>query len=228
MILAALVVAFQAENVKQISDLVKSAYSHCQTYRDIGTSEILIKGDKGGAENQSMSFSTIFKRPGKLRFEFKEYDKDLKRTVLYVLWATGKREMHEFRPTDNLDPPPYKELVWLADDFDGRDGSYERNETLGMAIAGFTGISHGVAHTVPRLFFPEDVGGLDYFSEKDLKLLGEVSSNGVPCFLLETKSAETKLWIRKKDYLLVKTVEESDLGDFDEPKRHITTLQTVI
>jgi predicted Ser/Thr protein kinase/outer membrane lipoprotein-sorting protein len=84
----------------------------------------------------------------------------------------------------------------------GKVGTFLNRET---ALAAATGVSGGVAQTVPSLFFKVDPQGLVQ-SLKNATLLPEETVDAVPCHVVAANQATNKmtLWIAKKDGLLKK------------------------
>jgi hypothetical protein len=110
--------------------------------------------------SDELTFVTFFRRPDRFRFEWirhHPYEGLRHVRTQYVIWTDGTGA---FRYPD-------------------RDGKVEPEESLGMAIAGATGVSKGAAHTVSRLLMAE-VGGF-MLPELQRLTLGESSCDGVPC-----------------------------------------------
>ncbi len=214
-------------SVKDLVLAIHNAYSQCETYRDTGTQTTTYRPVDKQTHLESRRFATVYKRPGKLRFQYSEWNFEHTKQETNVLWATGQRELHEFRPTDNLDPAAYKEWVWLASSLIEGEGKVD-HDTLGMIVAGFTGISGGTAFNVPNWLFPKDVGGRDALQEKDLKWLGRAKAAGHTCDLLETKSEGLKMWFDARTHLLIKLVEVTDLGAFTNNATKTTSVETTV
>lgn len=219
--------AQKPDDLKRVVTRIRAAYATCSSYRDRGTASTVFTESTGLVQKEQLNFETAFLRPGRLKFEFSAYDPELKRDVRYVLSTTGKREMHEFRPFDAHDPLSYKKLAWMAILYDTRDKRPEL-QILGTAVAAYTGISSGVAHTIPGILFPDDVSGLDYLAANDLRLAATDKVYGRPCDVLETRTSNAVLWFDKGTHLLVKLVQKEDLGTFENPRRQVTSVETVL
>ncbi len=158
------------------------SYAACKSYQDTGVVETIYHEETGGRIDK-MPFKTYFKRPSLLRFEWIDYfPRKVGRTS--VVWSDGASTF----------------TYWEPDKF-------EKEEDLSMGIAGATGVSHGAAHTVPRLLLPVGIGGFALTDLKDLTLVGEEVFEGEPCYKITGKHPNGdvhELWISKRDFLLRK------------------------
>ena len=120
------------------------AYSGFASYQDEGIL-VVTSEDATGGRIEKMPFKTFFKRPNLFRFEWTDYAiTKLGRTKM--IWFNGKEAF----------------MYWEPDE-------YEQKESLRLAVAGATGVSHGVVKTVSDLLMPDELGG------SRLKQLSKVS-----------------------------------------------------
>lgn len=120
------------------------------------------------------------------------------------------------KPFGGTDTPSYRRETWVASGYYGfsPDPKVERDEPLSSVVAGFTGITHGTAHTVTGLLMPNEISGLHFNEYKDARLIRSERFDGADCFVLESNTIKERLWIDKKSYALRKSVEVSNLGTF--------------
>jgi hypothetical protein len=137
-------------------------YANCSSYQDIGVVETT-HNEATSARVERMPFKTYFARPRFFRFEW----------IDYFPWKDGR-----------------KKIVWC----DGKDAysywepdRYEKEEYLGLGIAGATGISRGAAHTIPRLLMAEEVSGFALTDLTNLSLVGEEQFEGELCYRINGK-----------------------------------------
>lgn len=172
-----------------LADMAK-VYETCTSYRDTGT--VKTEFHPIGMGNIK-PFSTAFVRPDRFRFEFKDGDGSLSQFRKYIVWRDGKQV----------------KSWWYI-------GSKEEKKTsLGMALAGATGVSGASAHTIPRLLMAKEVGGWPIYDLKDLSLLDDERVDGRDCFRVSGRHSQgdTKyeILIEKKRLLVLKIRQESVL-----------------
>src|SRR5262249_47398083 len=121
-------------NPEQILAALAEVYAECRSYRDAGrvVTRFLPAGDRR-PHSSVRQFATAFVRPGRFRFEYRQRYREEDAWDRYIVWAHGA----EVR-------------TW----WDVRPG-VEEAKSLGMALAGATGVSGGSAHTVPALLLPD-------------------------------------------------------------------------
>ena len=102
----------------------------------------------------------------------------------------------------------------MADAWYGDSREHEKGETIGMAKAGFTGISLGSAHTVPRMLFPIEISGLSFGDMTDMKYEDKATVKGVECDVVFSKKWGTRAWIDSKTHLLRRVFEKSDFEGY--------------
>ena len=174
-------------------------YASCSSYQDTGVVQTT-HNEANSARIERMPFKTYFARPRFFRFEW----------IDYFHWKDGR-----------------KSIVWC----DGKDtysywepDRYEKEEYLGLGIAGATGISRGAAHTIPRLLMADEVSGFALTELTNLSLVGEELFEGVLCYRINGKHPFGdiyELWIGKRDYLLRKLREESTNKEYVTVKEEI-------
>jgi len=121
----------------KLIEQVAEVYRTAKSYRDSG---VIIEYEKDGdTERERLKFKTAFVRPDRFRFEWAE-PWPIGGTARRVVWSNEKETKTWWQ-------------IPLGRDFEDNDRS------LGMAIAGATGVSHAAAHTIPALLIFSDVGG---------------------------------------------------------------------
>jgi hypothetical protein len=170
----------------QILDAMAEAYASCVYYRDTGSVvNRFVFQDSEKNKGSTTTFKTAFVRPDRFRFEFTAEAMGGGR---YVVWSRGQR-------------------AWTW--FDG-DPGVEEHESLGLALAGATGISGGSAHTVPALLSPEQVSGRGLADgAAEVASLADEMRGGVTCYRLAIR------W--KEDPAKQKKFRESYHKEYGEP-----------
>lgn len=171
-----------------------ATYANCRTYSDTGTSVW---------ESTKLTFLTRFKRPDRIYFEFTAEHGNV-RPDRFVLWAQGTRKKIWF---DGVDGPGYWDDTVLTNSWYGDSGELRKDGSLGMAVAGFTGISSGTAATVPTLLFPKEISMLCLGDMKDLKVEGTAMDRGVECVVVVSIEHYTRAWVDKESHLLRRIAE---------------------
>jgi outer membrane lipoprotein-sorting protein len=185
-----------------------SMYSRLTSYQDDGILVVTLDGPTGGTI-EKMPFKTFFKRPGLFRFEWTDYG-ITKLGKTKMIWSNGKEAFSYWEP-DN----------------------YEKEESLGMAVAGATGISYGTVHTVSDLMLPGEFGGSRLKSLTKVSLLGEEVFEGASCYRIKGTDGDesVELWVGKIDLLLRKMRREEkhddDLSIKEEIRRKIQVGQPI-
>jgi len=166
----------------QILARVASAYAQCRSYRDEGVVATTFYNDRKRTERRP--FSTRFVRPDGFLFEFRsrrgEDDWDQ-----YAVWNENgqTRSWWSVRP------------------------GHEIVKTLGLALAGATGVSGGAAHRVPRLLMPA-LGGRPALGPARVVASSEASQ--LHCVVVEIPQhlgGVEQLWIDETSFLVRKVVE---------------------
>jgi hypothetical protein len=145
----------------QILDAMADAYASCVSYRDSGSVVTkFVFQDSEKNRNSATTFKTTFVRPDRLRFEFTAEAMGDGRCIV---WSRGQQ-------------------AWTW--FDSDPGVGEA-ESLGLALAGATGISGGSAHTVPVLLLPGEVSGRRLGDNvAEAASVGDEMFGGVTCYRL--------------------------------------------
>lgn len=180
-------------------------YSTAKSYQDIGIVQSVSATEKDTIEEIN-SFKTFFARPKHLRFEWEDKSEYLPKSW-HIVWSDGKDTF----------------TYWDS-------GHFEKEEDIGMGLAGATGISQGAAHTIPTLLLKE-VGGFRLTEMERITLLREEQFEGENCFVVRgfhPFGFPIDLWISKKDFLLRKEREQNDNGTFNEEIRRNIKLNEVI
>ena len=165
-------------------------YARFASYQDEGTL-VLTSEEATGGRIEKMPFKTFFKRPNLFRFEWTEFTiTKLGRTK--VIWFNGKEAFSYWEPDE-----------------------YEKADSLQLAVAGATGISHGAVHTVSDLLMPDQLGASPLKRIVNVSLLGEDAVEGVLCYRIKATQGDNplELWVGKTDFLIRKRRQEMKLGD---------------
>ena len=182
----------EALTAVQILDRVSKAYASCRTYRDSGSVKtVFVRTD--GKWTERRPFATAFVRPDRFRFEYREKRGD-DDELRYIVWRQGK----DVRTWWDLNP------------------GIEKPSSLGLALAGATGVSGGSAHTVPALLLPGEVGGRLLTSITDARRMGDAKLGETDCFRVQGTyvNAPVTLWIEKKSFLVRRMDSRNEFKDF--------------
>ena len=185
-ILAAPPMPLQADEPKpddltaqQVLDRMAKTYSVCKSYRDTGVVNTVFH-KSGNKQTVQKPFKTAFVRPDRLRFEYTDQDKT--KVYRHIVWQQGEQVR-----------------VW----WDVTPG-IEEVESLGLALAGATGVSGGSAHTVPALLMTQEVGGRTLMEMTETKRIDDAKVGEVECMRIEGKFADSPmtLWLDKQTFLV--------------------------
>lgn len=172
-----------------IMEIMAQTYSSSSTYRDTGavSNKTSILGIDIEALSEPIRFSTAFVRPDRFRFEF-EYQFSERDWYRYVVHAdpTGARTTWDIEP------------------------GITEEQSLGLALAGATGVSRGAAHTIPALLIPETVGGWRLTELESLSRIGNGVINGRECLKIRGEhpaGPPVIIWIDPETFL-IKRIEE--------------------
>jgi hypothetical protein len=197
-------------SAKQIMSALKREYEKCNSYTDTG----LVKTIFFRADNKRISetpFSTDFIRAKKFRFEFASKHPlpfaKLNRTIIVRSDGSVKQ--------------------WQNHDLGEDKKGIHKEESLGMAIAGATGISGGSAYTIPSLL---DVKGIIGWKNKltDFHQVLRIEDgvlDGKSYYRInavyrgkedknQTKTKSRIIWINKTTYLVHRIDSEHQFPDF--------------
>ena len=180
-----------ALTAKQILGRMAKAYATCKSYRDSGT----VKTDfieANGTRTVELPFTTAFVRPDRFRFEYRDKQVD-NEEICYVVWRRGKNVQ-----------------TW----WDIKPG-VETPNSLGLALAGATGVSGGSAHTIPALLLPEEVGGR-LTEITDAKRIDDAKLGKAYCFRMQGTygASPLTLWIDKKTSLVRRIDTQNKFANF--------------
>ena len=180
-------------NAEAILRKMAAVYGSCRSYRDRGTVVRVFRGENPFKDTKT--FSTLFVRPQRFRFEFKNDPTDVL-PQRYVIWRTGRetRSWYSIRSGVQVD------------------------KNLARAIAGADHASGGSAYRIPRFLLPNEFTaswlvnlmpfiGIEHLT--DLQLKGLVSRQGRQCYRITGRERDERhtLWIDSETYLL-RAVEE--------------------
>lgn len=185
----------------QIVDQMVAAYSKCHTYMDTGTVTTVFKS-ADDFFTEVIQFSTVMARPSQFRFECTDDGVPHSR---YVAWRKGA----EVRT--------WWDLTQKA----------KQEDTLGLALAGATGIT-GSAHTVPALLMPDEVGPLLLTDFVNATRGDDEDLGNHKCFTIETLDTGDTItfWIDQESFLIRRIDETSAFDDFSTAET--TTYDPVI
>jgi hypothetical protein len=122
---------------EEILSDVERMYGQCRTYQDRGCVYTRFLNHDGTLSHDSVQpFTTAFVRPNRFRYEFTDSGCGSGQ-CRYLIAANGSQVKSWWDVTPGVEHP----------------------ESLGLALAGATGVSGGSAHTVPALLMPDEVSG---------------------------------------------------------------------
>lgn len=203
LLLTPIVRAQDKPTAQSLLNRMAEKYSHLISYQDEGIVKTTFDEETGG-RIEKIPFKTSFKRPNLFRFEWTDY-LFTKLGKKRVIWSNGKESF----------------TYWEPD-------RYEKEEDLGLAIAGASGVSNGSAHTVSAMLLQDEVRGFTWTDLKDTSVLEETVFEEVPCYHIKgTHPAGElyELWIGKSDLLLRKvlhvTKEPDKITTEEEIRRNI-------
>ena len=197
---AAAPVALQGAKVelgaREILDRMVAAYASAKSYRDVGVVQTTWSGWRSHVNQRP--FETAFVRGGGFRFEYADQGR---RSILDMLMFHDERMVIW---GDNQNAKTW----WTV-----HDGQVEEG-TLGLAIAGATGVSGGASHSVPRMLLPDAVEGACIDDIEAAMVAGIESVGGHPCFKLAgTRGDETvEMWIDRETFLIRRIREVDEIG----------------
>jgi outer membrane lipoprotein-sorting protein len=177
---------------EQILQRMAETYASCKSYRDSGIVSIVFI-DAGGKRTEEKPFTTAFIRPDRFRFEYTESKGDRER-YRYIVWRKG----NDVRTWWDVIP------------------GVRQLQSLGLALAGATGVSGGSAHTVPALLLPDEVGGRRLTDVTEARRVKDAKLGKVECFRIQCKYADSPmtLWIEAKTFLVRRIDEQTNFGSF--------------
>lgn len=135
-----------------------------------------------------MTFRTYFVRPNRFRFEWI----DLGESAQNCIWTNGNKVYARFSSSEEV----------------------EEENDISSAIAGATGVSQGVAHSIPTLLLPDISASIDSFTLlkqfSDIVSCENDSLGGVGCYkaISIEQNRHDELWIRSTDLAVLRLREE--------------------
>ena len=173
----------QPVNSQSILQTLTDTYAALKSYQDNG---VVLTQFPDKDKPDEIHFSTWFKRPRLFRFD----------------WTTH-------HPYEGLRHEKTSRSIWRNEEgtfwYSDREKEIEREESLGMAIAGATGVSKGAAHNVPGLLMRRFAGF--YFTELLAPVVDELEYRGRECYHVQANHPNGDPWhltISKADFLLQK------------------------
>ncbi|TWU30078.1 hypothetical protein [Bythopirellula polymerisocia] len=174
---------------QQILKRVGHTYSECKEYQDSGKSITEFTREDGSRWSHNTVFRTAMRRGNdtlEYRFAYRKnyFGKNFSDET--ILWHDGHCTMVS----------------------DEEPANFKKEESLGRATAGLTGISSGTAHYIPVLLMPQLIRGrkLTEFSAHRPPKQEKLGKN--ICYRLDGLYANDKisLWIEKDTFLILKIV----------------------
>lgn len=177
-------------SLNEIISTIHKTYQRADTYIDTGTVQTVFIVS-GRRRTNLKPFTTAFVRPDLFRFEFRsrrgEFEWDN-----YIVWKRGK----------------IIKTWWSAMD------TQELPASLGMAVAGATGVSGGSAHLIPSLLLPDVIGGRKITELSDARLAGREAG----LYKIEgqdSRGSSTKIWVDPNTFLIIRVFSYTKHSDFD-------------
>ena len=162
-------------SAETIINRMREAYANCTNYQDTGVRSVTYTQNSINTSTDQLSFSTAFVRSERFRFEHK--DLLIPSQPSYIIWRNGE------------DVLSWWDIV----------PGIQTQDSLSMAIAGATGVSQGLAVTIPSLLIPDQVGL--YYIIPDAQRLQDAVVDGVNCYRIIDTSGST-YWIDAKTYFI--------------------------
>jgi len=185
----------ETPTAKQILDHMVKVYASCKSYQDFGMVRTLfILPDSNRTVEKP--FTTAFVRSGRFRFEYKE--KRDNKEYRYLVWANGK----DVRTWWDVTP------------------GIKRLDSLGLALAGATGVSGGSARRIPDLLISEPIrAGWDIRNLRNLKRVEDVKAENADYYRIQGETGingqgPVILWIDKATFLVRKLDQQNKFGNF--------------
>lgn len=172
------------EKIKSILEGMEKKYESLETYQDRGQLDEISKR-RGRERKSQINFTNHFKKPNKFRFEWEKLGEFSKHLVI----------------SDGKDTFTY----WESFD------QYRKDENLGHALAGATGVSRRSVATIAEFVLPQDWQYNNIWSLKELKHLGQEEVDGILCDIIQGslgRGAIDTYWIGVEDKLIRKRKSE--------------------
>jgi hypothetical protein len=190
---------------EEILGRMAKAYAECKTYRDSGVVRTVIRRDEGDLEEE-LQFDTAFVRPGRFRFVYSEQASGS--AASYIVWRQDGDVRSWCRFARSAEPP----------------------KSLNLALAAATGVSQGVAHVIPALLLPKEIGGRKLTHLTEVWRIEDAEADDVPCFRVEGLYADSPMtiWIDKATHLVRRIDERSSDGDSTTTTRYMPAIDVDI
>ena len=184
-----------AVTVRQVLNRMATAYKECKSYCDSGVvkTEFFTKKE-GRSHGEEKPFKTAFIRPDRFRFEYSAHAGPANMGPIrrYIVW----RNAEQVKSYWDVQPK--------------REGQ----KSLGLALAGATGVSGGSAHTIPALLMPDEVGGRKLTDMTEIERLEDAKLGDVNCFQIQGKfgGRDEVVWIDQSSFLVRRIDSKDTLG----------------
>lgn len=183
--------AVSAQNAGEILTKVSSVYAACSSYSDEGSA----KTEEVGARGRHSYFRTTFARgPSAFRFQLWFNSDKPDRTTPWVVWKNGDEVRSQGIPST----------------------SGVLNVRFDTALSRVAAFSAGSSLTIPQLLLPEAFRASQLFTLIDNPVIaGEEKIDGRQTVRIEGTVAGLpfKLWIDKRQYLILKSYRKVAVGD---------------
>jgi len=168
-----------------------AAYVGFASYQDHGLVETTFQSGTGNEFKSKVWFTTYFKRPNLFRFAFMMRMMAFGPDMITVIWSDGK-STHVKSP------------IWPID----------KEPSLGMAIAGATGVSSCSAHTVSCMLMPDLVGGHRTTSIKGAEYVTNEQVEGETCDKITkiSGSKQSDYWISQSRSVIRRMQDRDVIG----------------
>jgi outer membrane lipoprotein-sorting protein len=198
-------------SAREILDRMLAAYANARSYRDTAVIRTTWSGSDGFTTQQL--FETAFVRDGGFRFDYVDQKE---RSLMRMLRRRPDSRMVVWG--DNANARSW----WTVDDGKVEDG------TLGLAIAGASGVSGGPSPSVPKMLLPNTLGGSRLDELEGATVASVDSFRGHECYRLAGKwrNAAEELWIDRESSLL-RRIRQVNIDD-GETIEKITAYDPVI
>lgn len=171
---------------QQILKQTIKVYRNCATYTD--------SGEYSNGTGKAV-FTTQFVRPSSFRFDYKF--QDLLQSYGYKIEQTPK-------------------LVTFSRSFFPLPTATEPMDSLGMAIASAAGVTSEVAHRIPVLLLPREVGGTSLNDMTNLRRLPDAMVGKSKCYRLRGEFfGDVTLWIDHRTSLIVKVTDGNEVTTYN-------------
>jgi len=185
----------EAATAAQVLQAMAEKYAACRSYFDKGLVRTIFINLDGSRRVDDRPFTTAFVRNDRFRYEFSQQMG--KREVHYIVWSDGSAAQTWW----DIGSPKLKTM------------------TLGIALAGGTGISGSSASTIPTLLLPDQVNAYKLSAlARSVREPDEVV-DGVNCIRVQgefgfNRPQSITVWIEKQTGLVRQMFSAVDFGGF--------------